>query len=63
MDGNQTGLAGTGPSLVSLARPERFPALFSPAEKLISFALAGECGRHFYGVSGEKTCRIVINAS
>ena len=30
-----------------LARPDRLPKLFSQAEKLISFALAGECGRHF----------------
>jgi hypothetical protein len=43
--------------------PDYSLALFRQAQKLIFFALPGECGRHFYGAIGEKICRIVINAS
>ena len=50
-------------SQLGQVRPDCSPALFPQAEKLISFALPGECGRHFYGAIGEKICRIVINAS
>jgi hypothetical protein len=50
-------------SRVPQVQPDCPPALFPQAEKLISFALPGECGRHFYGAIGEKICRIVINVS